>query len=183
MSRIGSTPITIPNETKLEIGDTYVKVEGPKGNLTVAVPNEVKVEQKENSLLVNLKKEKRQAKNLHGLIRALLQNAITGVTQGWTKNIELVGVGYRAQGGGKELNLQVGFSHPVKVTAPEGIEFKVKDSTHVEISGADKKLVGEIAAQIRSIKPPEPYKGKGIRYQGEYIRKKAGKAVKATTAA
>lgn len=193
MSRIGLMPITIPDDVKPEIANNLVKVSGPKGMLEVKLSQAVNIELKNKQLIVSLKKShwlgeslarrgRLEVKSLHGLTRALLQNAITGVTMGWQKTLELVGVGFRAEGGGKEMTLQVGFSHPVKIIAPAGIEFKIKDNTRIEVSGIDKNAVGEVAAKVRSVKPPEPYKGKGIRYQGEYIRKKAGKAVKTVTA-
>lgn len=174
-------PITIPNGVTLEKSVGMVVVRGPKGNLTIPFDRRLSLEVKEGQAELLLSEE--SLAPLHGLTRAIIANAIKGVSLGWERKIELVGVGYRAQGGGGELNLTIGFSHPVKITAPEGITFQVSDSTKITIGGPDKKTVGETAAQIRAIKPPEPYKGKGIRFEGEVVRKKAGKAVKAAGAA
>mgnify|MGYP001590926548 CR=1 FL=1 len=178
MSRIGKTPIYIPNSVALETGESQVVVKGPKGTLTVPFDRRISAVVKDGQLVLEIQKGTDIA-NLHGLTRAIIANAVKGVSEGWEKQIELVGVGYRAQGGGNEISLTVGFSHPVKIIAPIGITFQITDNTKIIISGPDKKTVGEIAAKIRLIKPPEPYKGKGIRYAGEVVRKKAGKAVKA----
>lgn len=180
MSRIGNSPITVPTGVTLTQKAGVVQVAGSKGTLQIVVPEGFSLEVKDDIAQVRMDDQNRA--NIHGLFRALVQNAVVGVTGGWEKTLELVGVGYRAAGGGAELTLQVGFSHPVKVSAPKDVTFKVIDNTKVVISGIDKKVVGEVAAGIRSIKPPEPYKGKGIRYLGEIVRKKAGKVVKAAGA-
>lgn len=177
MSRIGQKPIIIDKEVKVTLTNATILVEGLHGKLDLPIPSSVKVVKTDNQLKVE-SKFANTAKNIQGLFRSLLQNAATGVKTPWTKTLELVGVGYRAQTNGSELILNLGFSHPVKITAPQGISFKVVEDKII-ISGVDKYLVGEIAASIRRIKKPEPYKGKGIRFEGEYIRKKLGKAAKA----
>ena len=183
MSRIGNVPITIPAGVTIRNDGRVVTVSGPKGSVTVPVPSILEVVVADNALRITAANESKNSKSLHGLVRTLLNNAVLGTTMGWEKTLELIGVGYRAAGSAKELTLTIGFSHPVVVTAPENISFAVKDNTKIVISGIDKKIVGEIAAKLRAIRPPEPYKGKGIRYQGEVVRKKAGKAVKAAGAA
>lgn len=182
MSRIGKTPIIKPKEVILEITDGQVKITGPKGELNLDLPEFLKIETKDNQILVGVRDKNPELKSRYGLFRSLLQNAITGVNSGWEKTLELVGVGYKAQGGGNELILNVGFTHQVKIAAPKNITFKITDNTKITVSGIDKKVVGETAAEIRAVKKPEPYKGKGIRYLGEIVRKKAGKAVKAVGA-
>ncbi len=182
MSRIGKTPISLPKGVTVAQTNSQVNIVGPKGQLQVESPKNLQLEVGVDAITVQTKDEA-VTKATHGLYRAILQNAITGVTQGWTKQLELVGVGYRVLGGGQELTLNVGFSHPVKFSAPAGITFQILDNTKFVVVGVDKQLVGEVAARIRSTKPPEPYKGKGIRYAGEVVRKKAGKAVKAVGAA
>lgn len=179
MSRIGESPITIPNNVTIITEDKVITVTGPKGNLTLTTLPQVKVEQQENILVVKRKKDDKFSKSVHGLTRSLLSNMVVGVTDGWKKDLEMVGVGYRAQGGGDTLTLSVGFSHPVTIKAPEGILFAVAENTKISVSGIDRALVGQTAANIRGIKPPEVYKGKGIRLAGEYVRRKAGKAGKA----
>jgi large subunit ribosomal protein L6 len=182
MSRIGLKPIELPAQVTLDKQGNLVLVKGPKGTVSVMLPEEIGIKVTGARLDVIVVLTRKNTKSLHGLVRSLLSNAVIGVTTGWQRSLELVGVGYRAVGGGSELTLSVGFSHPVKVTAPKEITFTVKESTKVLIEGIDKKLVGETAAQLRAIRPPEPYKGKGIRYTGEVVRKKAGKAVKAAAA-
>lgn len=182
MSRVGSNPITIPQGVEISIEGSKVVAKGPKGSLELNVDPKIKVGVLENQILVKRLKDDKFSLSLHGLTRALINNMVLGVTQGWTKNLEMIGVGYRAQGGADTLTLNVGFSHPVVMKAPEGITFGVSDNTKISISGIDKTLVGQIAANVRGIKPPEVYKGKGIRYVGEYVRRKAGKAAKAATA-
>lgn len=182
MSRIGNKPVTIPTGVSVSIDGSRVVVSGAKGQLTTEFRPEIKITASDNKLTVERVKETPKAKSLHGLSRTLLENMILGTTQGWNKGLELVGVGYRAEVSGTTLVLNVGFSHQVKFPAPEGITFSVTENTRVNVSGIDKQLVGETAAQIRRVKPPEPYKGKGIRYIGELVRKKAGKAVKAAGA-
>jgi large subunit ribosomal protein L6 len=169
----------IPAGVEINIDGNKVAVKGPKGSLETVVRPEVKFEQQDGRLIVKRKKEDRVHRALHGLYRSLINNMVMGVSQGISKNLELVGVGYRVQGGGDTLTLSVGFSHPVVVKAPEGINFTVAENTKIQVAGIDKVLVGQVAANIRAIKPPEVYKGKGIRYAGEYVRRKAGKAGKA----
>ncbi|MBI4058400.1 50S ribosomal protein L6 [Candidatus Gottesmanbacteria bacterium] len=182
MSRIGKMPIELPSRVTLEQRGTEVVLKGPKGELTVSVPQSFEISKKDNSVILKVSDLQLGQSSRHGLYRSLLYNAVIGVTKGWQKTVELVGVGYRAQGGGSEVTMNVGFSHPVKYAAPPNITFKITDGTKITIEGMDKKVVGEVAAAIRAIKPPEPYKGKGIRYEGEVIRKKAGKTVKAVGA-
>jgi large subunit ribosomal protein L6 len=171
-------PVMIPTGVTVTINEMTMLVKGPKGELTVSIPDGIHVHQENNQLLVSNKRKDKPGKALFGLTRALIANQITGVTQGYTKTLELVGVGYRANLSGVNLNLSVGFSHPVIIKPPQGIIFSVNEGKIV-VSGNDKQMVGQIAADIRAIKPPEPYKGKGIRYSGEYVRKKAGKSAKA----
>lgn len=156
-------------------------VNGSRGQLELSPDLRISVEINDGILQVKRKNEQKVVKALHGLTRSLIANMVTGVTEGWSKNLELVGVGFRAQGNGDKLTLAVGYSHPVEIIAPTGIEFEVSDNTKITVSGIDKQLVGEMAAKIRKVRPPEPYKGKGIRYEGEYIRRKAGKAGKVGT--
>lgn len=183
MSRIGNEPIIIAPGVEIENDGSILVVSGPKGKLSMRVLPQVKVENVEGKIIVRRKKEDKTSKSVHGLTRSLINNMVTGVTNGWSKDLEMVGVGYRATGGGDTITLNVGFSHPVTVNAPEGITFAVSDNTKISVSGIDKNLVGQIAANIRKVKPPEVYKGKGIRYAGEYVRRKAGKAGKAATGA
>lgn len=177
MSRIGNQPIIIPGGVTLSLSDNVAIVNGPKGQMQLMIPEHIAVAVKDNEVTVKNNGKMTQTRALHGLIRALLANIISGVSTGWTKTMQLVGVGYRAETDGKKLTLQVGFSHPVEVKEITGITFKVAGND-VIISGFDKQLVGETAAKIRRIKPPEVYKGKGIRYKNEIIRKKPGKAAK-----
>lgn len=179
MSRIGNTPIIIPAGVTIEIDGANIVVNGPKGTLSLQLPPEIKVELQNNLISIKRKDDQKKVKALHGLTRSLIANMISGVTDGWSKNLELQGVGFRAQTDGKKLTLNIGFSHPVEIVAPEGIKFEVYDNTNILVSGIDKQLVGQVAANIRKIKIPDVYKGKGIRYEGEYIRKKVGKAAKA----
>lgn len=183
MSRIGNNPILIPAGTEVTLDGGVVTVKGSKGVLTMELNPAVKIEIEEGKILVKAKKGVEKAAAMHGLTRSLINNMVVGVSEGWTKDLEMVGVGYRAQGGGETVTLNVGFSHPVIMKAPEGITFIVADNTKIKVSGFNKILVGQIAANIRGIKPPEVYQGKGIRYAGEYVRKKAGKAGKAATGA
>lgn len=176
MSRIGKKNITVSKEISVTKTDSMVHVKGPKGSLDVAIPEAVDIVVKEGAVEVKLKDE--NAKNMQGLIRSILQNAIFGVKDLWTKTLELVGVGFRAETNGHDLTLSLGYSHPVKIIAPPNITFSVAENK-ITVSGVDKYLVGEVAAGIKRLKKPDPYKGKGIRYAGEYIRKKIGKAAKA----
>jgi large subunit ribosomal protein L6 len=179
MSRVGLSPITIPSGVEVTIGSGKVTVKGPKGQLERAFPEEISVERSDDELKVSRSKDSREARALHGLFRSLIANMVEGVTAGYSKNLEIHGVGYRAIKQGNDLELSVGFSHTVRKPAPPGIEFDVPQPTRITVSGIDKELVGQTAAEIRAIKKPEPYKAKGIRYEGEYIRRKGGKAAKA----
>ena len=178
MSRIGELPVQIPNGVTVQKTEEKIVVNGPKGTLEFNLQFGVSIEVNDTLVLVKRKNDQKKNMALHGLFRSQIANMVVGVTNGWSKNLELVGVGFRAQGGGDKITLNVGFSHPVEVQAPAGILFEVKDNTKITVSGIDKYLVGQIAANVRKIKPPDVYKGKGIRYEGEYIRRKAGKAGK-----
>ena len=175
MSRIGRKPIAIPDGVTVDVKPELVSVKGPKGELDQAVSGDMKVLQSDGTLTVERPTDRGEHRALHGLTRSLIANMVEGVTQGFEKRLEIQGVGYRARLQGKALELSVGYSHPVSVTAPEGIEFEVPTPTQVVVRGIDKQLVGEIAARIRRTRPPEPYKGKGIRYEGEHVRRKVGK--------
>ncbi len=178
MSRIGKLPIPIPQGVTVEIAPgNRVTVRGPKGELTRSFDPDMIIERQDGQLVVRRPTDSRRHKALHGLTRALLANMVTGVTQGFRKELEIHGVGYRADLAGGKLVLQVGFSHPVEIQPPEGIDFSVdRSGRNISVEGIDKELVGLVAAKIRDVRPPEPYKGKGIRYKGEYVRQKAGKA-------
>lgn len=178
MSRIGNAIIIIPKDATVSAVGTSVVVKGPKGELQMSIPPRVSVKVTDGKIEVKRSSNDKPTRALHGYVRANINNLVTGVTEGWTKTLELSGVGYRAAVAGVNLTLNLGFSHPVTVIPPAGIQFAVNEGTIV-VSGSDKQLVGEVAAKIREIKKPEPYKGKGIKYQGEHIRKKAGKAAKA----
>lgn len=183
MSRIGKKPVKIPDGVSVKITDNTLVANGPKGDLSVSLRPEVKVSVDGSNLNIERLSDTPKAKSLHGLSRTLVENAVLGVSAGWNKGLELIGVGYRAEMSGTMLILSVGFSHKVEFPAPSGITFEVNENTKINVKGADKQLVGETAAQIRRVRPPEPYKGKGIRYIGEVVRKKAGKAAKAAGAA
>ncbi|MBI4307749.1 MAG: 50S ribosomal protein L6 [Chloroflexi bacterium] len=176
MSRIGRMPIVVPKGVQVTIDGGKVTVKGPKGELTHILHPRVSAAMKDGHIVVVRSNDERATKALHGLTRALLNNMVTGVTQGYQKALEIVGVGYRVQASGKNLTLSVGFTHPVEVTPLPGITFSVESANRIIVSGADKQLVGQIAAKIRDIRPPDTYKGKGIRYAGEHVRLKAGKA-------
>lgn len=178
MSRIGDAPIKIPTGVTIEQNGKSLKVFGPKGKLNLEVVGGIKVEITGDQIIVKRKNDLKKVKALHGLTRNLINNMVLGVTDGWSKNLELVGVGFRAQVNGNKLVLNVGYSHPVEIEVPEGISFEVVDNTKIKVSGADKQLVGQISANIKKVRIPDVYKGKGIRYQGEYIRKKVGKSAK-----
>jgi len=182
MSNVGKVQIKIPEDVNIELHDTLIKVKGLKGELSRELPNEVTVVKEDNIIKVSRKSEDKKARELHGLIRALISNMVQGVSDGFEKKLKMVGVGYKAQVEGDKITLNVGFSHPVEIEAPKGISFKVEKNTMITISGIDKELVGRLAAKIRAIKKPEPYKGKGIMYDGEKIRRKAGKALKSAGA-
>lgn len=176
MSRIGKMPVPVPSGVSVDIDGQSVKVKGPKGELNRQFHERVTVSLDEGEAVVNRLDDTRESRALHGLSRALLANMVQGVSDGFKKELEVVGVGYRAQLKGRDIEMQLGFSHPVNFSAPDGITFEVPEPTKIVISGIDKELVGQVAANIRKIRPPEPYKGKGVRYSGEHIRRKAGKA-------
>jgi large subunit ribosomal protein L6 len=181
MSRIGNKIITVPSGVKVQLKDGTVEVQGPKGKLAIRVPHGIQFEQKDGTLVA--KRDSDEHRALHGLARALVANAVTGVTQGFKKELDIVGVGYRAEVKGKTLVIALGFSHPVNFPIPEGIQIAVDKQTHLVVSGPDKAQVGQIAANLRGLRPPDPYKQKGIRLTGERLKKKAGKAGAAKTAA
>jgi large subunit ribosomal protein L6 len=179
MSRVGRSPIAIPSGVDVSISGQTVSVKGPKGSLERDVPAPITVRQDDGQILVERPDDERGNRALHGLSRSLLNNMVVGVTDGFRKDLEIVGVGYRATAKGpSKIELALGFSHPVNVDAPDGITFEVPTPTHVAVIGIDKEVVGQVAADIRSIRKPEPYKGKGVRYRDERVRRKAGKAAK-----
>jgi large subunit ribosomal protein L6 len=179
MSRIGNTPVAIPSGVDVSVADGTVTVKGPKGSLSRVIPGDIQITQEDGSLSFERPNDERRNKALHGLTRSLVNNMVVGVTEGFKKELEIVGVGYRAEAQGSNgLRLNLGFSHPVNVVAPEGITFEVPAATQVIVTGIDKEVVGQVAANIRSIRKPEPYKGKGVRYAGERVMRKAGKAGK-----
>ena len=179
MSRIGKEPISVPSDVQVSIEGRNVGVSGPKGSLDLDVPGEIEVRQEDDMILVERPNDDRKNKALHGLTRSLVNNMVIGVSEGFKKELEIVGVGYRAaEKGSNGLELQLGFSHPVEVKAPEGITFEVPEPTRIIVSGINKEVVGQVAADIRSYRKTEPYKGKGIRYAGEHVARKAGKAAK-----
>jgi large subunit ribosomal protein L6 len=178
MSRIGKVPVPVPAGVDVTIDGADVTVKGPKGTLALTVASPITVTQEDGTLVVSRPDDERNSRALHGLTRTLLANLITGVTEGYTKKLEIVGTGYRVVAKGSDLEFALGFSHPVHVPAPEGITFAVEAPTRFSVSGIDKQQVGEVAANIRKIRKPEPYKGKGVRYAGEVVRRKAGKAGK-----
>jgi large subunit ribosomal protein L6 len=175
MSRIGKKPIEIPDGVTVDVGNGIVSVKGPKGELSQAVSPAMRIEQSNGTLTVERPSDRGQHRSLHGLTRSLIANMVEGVTNGYEKRLQIQGVGYRARLQGKALELAVGYSHPISIPPPDGIEFDVPQPTEVVVRGIDKQLVGEIAAQVRKQRPPEPYKGKGIRYVGEHVRRKVGK--------
>jgi large subunit ribosomal protein L6 len=175
LSRIGKQPIAIPDGVEIDVKPGTVKVKGPKGELTQVVSREMKVSVENGTLTVERPTDRGEHRALHGLTRSLIANMVEGVTDGYERRLEIQGVGYRAQLKGKALEMSLGFSHPVTVQAPDGIEFEVPQPTEVVVRGIDKQLVGEIAARIRKNRPPEPYKGKGVRYAGEHVSRKVGK--------
>ncbi|MFQ5947347.1 MAG: 50S ribosomal protein L6 [Acidimicrobiia bacterium] len=176
MSRVGIMPIDLPSGVEVAVDGSNVVVKGPKGSLERTVVDRVKVTVADGVVTVERFDDQRESKALHGLTRTLIANMVQGVSEGFAKELETVGVGYRANLSGRMLELLVGFSHPVRVEAPEGIDFEVPEPNRIVVRGIDKERVGQVAAEIRSVRPPEPYKGKGIRYAGEYVRRKAGKA-------
>jgi large subunit ribosomal protein L6 len=179
MSRIGNNPITVPAGVTISVADGVATVKGPNGTMSRVIPDGITLEQTGDVLNVSRINDETQYRSLHGLTRTLIANMVIGVTVGWSKELEIIGVGYRAANGGPGvLDLALGFSHPVKFTAPEGVTFEVPLPTRVIVKGADKEAVGQVAASIRKIRKPEPYKGKGVRYLGERVVRKAGKAAK-----
>lgn len=180
MSRIGLRPITVPKGVEIDISDrNEVSVKGPKGTLNAAFSPDLQITREDGTISIARPNDDREFRSLHGLTRTLLNNMVVGVTEGFRKNLEIAGVGYRAALDGKVLVLSVGYSHPVRMTPPEGVSYALDGLTKISVLGYDKQLVGEEAARIRRVRPPEPYKGKGIRYEGEVIRRKAGKTGKA----
>ncbi len=179
MSRIGKLPVNIPTGVDVKVSGSTVKVKGPKGELAHTFPAAMKIKMEESVLTVSRPSDENEHRALHGMTRALINNMVMGVSEGFMKVLEIEGVGYRSEMSGKNLVLHVGYSHPVEVVPPEGIEFQSENrGREVRVLGYDKQAVGQVAANIRKVRPPEPYKGKGIRYQGEYIRRKAGKSGK-----
>ena len=179
MSRIGKNPIPVPSGVDVTIADRHITVKGPKGTLERDIPGAITIRQDGEELLVERPNDERQSRALHGLVRSLVNNMVVGVHEEFVKELEIIGVGYRAAAQGtSKLDLALGFSHPVSVDAPEGISFETPAPNRIIVKGIDKEMVGQVAANIRKIRKPEPYKGKGIRYENEYVRKKAGKAAK-----
>jgi large subunit ribosomal protein L6 len=178
MSRIGRLPITVPSGVDVTIDGRNVTVTGPKGSLSRALHPDMTLSREDGTLVVTRPTEQKTHKQLHGLTRTLVNNMVVGVTDGYRKGLEITGVGYRAALNGRKLTLNLGYSHPIEIDPPEGITFEVENPTRLAVVGIDKELVGQIAAKVRQTRKPEPYKGKGVRYSGEYIRRKAGKAGK-----
>jgi len=178
MSRIGKSPIPIPDKVSVSLNGLAVTVKGPKGELSRTLPDGVEISQDGNSLVVTPSNTSRRSRERHGLCRTLVANMVEGVSQGYTRKLEIIGVGYRAAVQGKKLVVSAGYSHQVEMVPPDGVTFTVENNTSVSVSGADKELVGNEAAKVRAIRPPEPYKGKGIKYEGERILRKAGKTGK-----
>ena len=179
MSRVGRSPIPVPAGVEVTVAGGRVAVKGPKGNLDRAIPEDITIRQEDGNVLVERPDDERRHRALHGLTRSLVNNMVVGVTEGFTKELEIVGVGYRATAQGpNRIELALGFSHMVPVDAPEGISFEVPTPTRITVRGIDKELVGQVAADIRRLRKPEPYKGKGVRYLGEVVHRKAGKAAK-----
>ena len=176
MSRIGKWPVQIPSGVDVTVEGSTVTVKGPKGELASSFDPRITIKKEESEIVVTRNSDEKEEKALHGLTRSLIQNMVTGVTEGFEKRLEVIGVGYRAQASGSKLNLSLGFSHPVEMVADDGLKVEVDGETkHIVISGADKQKVGAFAAKVRSLRKPEPYKGKGVRYVGEHVRRKAGK--------
>lgn len=178
MSRIGKAPIAVPAGVEVRIDGSDVTVKGPKGELSRTFSPKVTITQEDGQVLVGRLDDDRESRSLHGLSRSLVNNMVVGVSEGFRKELDIVGVGYRATAKGSDIELALGFSHPVVIEAPEGISFQVPAPTRIEVHGIDKQLVGQVAADIRAWRKPEPYKGKGVRYVGEYVRRKAGKTGK-----
>ena len=179
MSRIGKSPIPVPSGVDVTVSGRSITVKGPKGSLQREVPGTITIRQEGDELLVERPDDERQTRAMHGLVRSLVNNMVIGVTDGFTKELEIIGVGYRATAKGAEtLDLALGFSHPVEVKAPAGVTFEVPTPNRIDVKGSDKELVGQVAADIRKLRKPEPYKGKGVRYLGEHVVRKAGKSGK-----
>ena len=179
MSRIGKAPIPVPSGVDVTVADRRVTVKGPKGSLDREIPGTITIRQEGDVLLVERPDDERQSRAMHGLVRSLVNNMVVGVTDGFTKQLEIIGVGYRATAKGQDtLDLALGFSHPVEVKAPAGVTFDVPTPNRIDVKGSDKELVGQVAADIRKLRKPEPYKGKGVRYLGEHVVRKAGKSGK-----
>ena len=178
MSRIGKLPVVIPDGVDVKVENNLVTAKGPMGTESVQIREEIEIKIEGKEIILTRKNDDRKSRSLHGLSRTLVQNVVTGVKEGFTKKLEIQGVGYRAQMQGNAINLQLGYSHPVIVEPPEGIKIAVEANTKITVTGSNKQMVGDVAAQIRSKRPPEVYKGKGVRYEGEYVRRKAGKAGK-----
>lgn len=176
MSRIGNKPVAVPKEVKIEMKDGEVFVEGPKGKLSRKLSDRITLEIKDGVLLVKRASDTKLDKSMHGLSRALIVNMIKGVTEGYTRELEIIGVGFKAAVSGNNLNMALGFSHPVNMAIPPGIKIETPKPTHLVIKGIDKELIGKVATEIRAVYPPEPYKGKGVRFVGEHVKKKVGKA-------
>lgn len=179
MSRVGLAPIPVPSGVEVELAPGRIRVRGQKGELERSIPEEIRIERSDAELRVTRSSESREARARHGLVRSLVANMIHGVTEGYEKRLEIHGVGYRATKQGDAIELQVGYSHPVRKAPPPGISFEVPSATKINVRGIDKELVGRVAEEIRSIRRPEPYKAKGIRFEGEHVRRKGGKAAKA----
>jgi len=179
MSRIGKLPIKIPGGVTVDVSEGFVSVKGPKGELQQHILPLVSVKQQDDSVVVERQSDAKPSRAAHGLTRTLISNMVHGVTQGFRKSLEIQGVGYRVAKAGENLNLTLGYSHPIAFAAPSGVTFAVEGTNRIHVEGIDKQRVGQVAAEIRNLRPPEPYKGKGIRYQGEFVRKKLGKAGKA----
>ena len=175
MSRVGKNPVTVPDGIDIQIVDQLVRAKGKLGELTVTLPREVEISRKDNLIWLKPREATKRAQAMWGTSQAILSNLVTGVSEGYSKTLEITGVGYRAAVQGKSLNLQLGFSHDINFAIPEGIEIKCENQTTIEVSGTDKQAVGQVAAEIRAFRKPEPYKGKGIRYRGEQILRKEGK--------
>jgi len=178
MSRIGKKPVTLPKGVKVTVTGSEAVVEGAKGKLTCPIPAGITLDIQADSVVLSRVNDEPQNRAYHGLTRALIGNAVTGVTEGWKKELDIVGVGYKAAMDGAKLNLELGYSHPIKYEAPAGIQMAVEKTTHIVVTGIDRQLVGQVAADIRKFRKPEPYKGKGVQYTGEVIRRKAGKTGK-----
>jgi large subunit ribosomal protein L6 len=175
MSRIGRAPVEVPDEVEVNISAQTLRIKGPRGELSVPVGRGVEIKQEDGNIVVERQSDAPEHRAMHGLTRSLIQNAVTGVTEGFTKTLQIQGVGYRGSLQGQDINLQVGYSHPVTISPREGIDFKMPNPTTIIVRGIDKQQVGQMAAEIRRVRPPEPYKGKGIRYSDEQVRRKVGK--------